>query len=80
MALRHVMLPVKLTWRMTLLKQIRELTGKTQEEVAADLGISVSTVNRHEQGKTPLTRMLVLAYAAYYGVDPDSIEQPGTDA
>lgn len=61
---------------MTLLHELRELAGKTQAEVAADLRTSLSTLNRHEQGKVTLSGHHRLAYATYYGVDPDSIEQP----
>ena len=61
---------------MALLNELRERQGKTQAEVASDLETSLSTLNRHEQGKIRLSKHHRLAYGCYYGVDPDSIEQP----
>lgn len=61
---------------MPLLREIREAAGKTQEDACRDLGVSVSTVNRHERGKLPLNDLQRNGYALYYGVKPDSIEQP----
>jgi transcriptional regulator with XRE-family HTH domain len=58
------------------IRELRNLAGKNQKQVARDLGISVSTVNRHEHGKTPLSDMHRIAYATYYGVSAESIEQP----
>lgn len=67
---------VILELHMTLLVELREQQGKTQEQVALDLGIGESTLSRHERGKTTPTRLQIIGYATYYGVDPDSIEQP----
>lgn len=61
---------------MAQLIDLRKKTGRSQKRVSADLNISVSTINRHEQGKTPLSGLHRLAYATYYGVKQDTIEQP----
>jgi len=58
------------------LAEIRKAAGKSQKAVSDELGISVSTINRHENGKWPLTGMHRRAYADYYGVKADTIEQP----
>lgn len=63
---------------MALLQTIRESAEKTQEDVSRDLGIGLQTVHRHESGKTPINGLQRLGYGAYYGVDPDTIEQPTT--
>jgi transcriptional regulator with XRE-family HTH domain len=62
------------------LSELRKQTGKSQTEVARDLGTSVSTIIRHEGGKTTLSDFHRIAYATYYGVSAESIEQPGRDA
>lgn len=59
-----------------LLSDLRAAAGKTQTAVADELGISPSTVKRHEQGKTALTGMHRRAYADFYGVQPEQVEQP----
>lgn len=59
--------------------ELRKQTGKNQKEVARDLGTSVSTINRHEHGKTPLSDFHRTTYGVYYGVKPESIEQPERD-
>lgn len=61
------------------ISELRKRAGKTQAEVARDLRQSISTINRHEHGKTPLSEMHRRAYADYYGVAPESIEQPSKD-
>jgi transcriptional regulator with XRE-family HTH domain len=61
---------------MTYLNDIRESANKSQRDVSRDLSMSLSTINRHERGKTPLNDLHRLGYAAYYGVAPDEIEQP----
>jgi len=59
--------------------ELRKLAGKTQHEVARDLNQSISTINRHEHGKTPLSDFHRAHYATYYGVPAESIEQPSRD-
>jgi hypothetical protein len=55
--------------------RLKDLRGKrSRQQVAADLDMSERTVLRHELGQTPLSRVHVLAYAGYYGVDPSEIE------
>jgi len=61
---------------MAQLSELRKRAGKNQTEVARDLNQSVSTINRHEHGKTPLSDMHRIAYGVYYGVPAASIEQP----
>ena len=64
---------------MAQLRELRNRAGKNQKEVARDLNTSVSTINRHEHGKTPLSDFHRAHYATYYGVTPESIEQPERD-
>ena len=71
--------PVKMGYYMAYLKDIREQAGKNQKQVARDLNTSVSTINRHEHGKTPLSDFHRTTYGVYYGVKPESIEQPLKD-
>ncbi len=59
-----------------LLADLRTEAGKTQDEVAAALRISLSTVHRHENSKSKLTWIHREAYARYYRVRPEQIEQP----
>jgi len=58
------------------LSELRKRSGKTQLQAARDLGTSVSTLNRHEHGKTPLSNYHRTTYGVYYGVDPSAIKQP----
>lgn len=53
--------------------RLRRLAGKTRAQVAADLDISERHLQRLESQETPLSRRWVLAFAAYYGVEPDAI-------
>ncbi len=43
-----------------------------RQQVARDLNLSERTLIRHEDGTTPLSHLHIVAYAAYYGVSPDS--------
>lgn len=61
----------------TNLKRIRESQGKLQEEVAEDLGISLSTYRSWEQGSRNLNGTKLSMLADYYGVSVDTII--GTD-
>lgn len=55
------------------IKEIRETTGKTQEAVAADLGISLSTYRSWEQGSRRLNGEALLILSSYFDVTTDSI-------
>lgn len=59
------------------LRRLRDELGKSRQQVAADLNISERTLIRHEMGTTPLSRMHVLAYADYFGVDADVFAAAG---
>lgn len=57
----------------TNLKQIRELSGKTQETVANELGISLSTYRSWEQGQRDLNGKKLDMLADYFHVSTDTI-------
>ena len=57
----------------TNLKQIRELSGKTQEIVANELGISLSTYRSWEQGQRNLNGKRLDLLADYFHVSTDTI-------
>lgn len=59
---------------------LRKKAQKTLAEVAADLGTTPSTINRHERGITPMSTFHRAAYGLYYKVKADSIEQPERQA
>lgn len=59
---------------MATVQELREATGKTRTRVAADLDMSERHLQRIESGNSPLRRVLALAFANYYGVDPDTID------
>lgn len=48
---------------------LREQSGKTRAQVAADLDISERHLYRLETQTEPLARRWELVFAAYYGVD-----------
>lgn len=52
---------------------LREETDLTQEEVAEALGMSQSAVSRVESGTRGLALEELLAYANYFGKNPDEI-------
>ena len=58
------------------LVNLRKRAGLSLAKVAADLGTTPSTVNRHERGLTPLSGFHRHTYAIYYGVDSKKIQQP----
>lgn len=51
------------------LKELREATGKSRREVAADLGIAVGTLRNWEQGVRDLKGRNLVRLADYYEVD-----------
>ena len=55
------------------LKQIRELKGLEQADVAGDLGLSLSTYRSWEQGARGLNGEKLVMFARYFGVSTDTI-------
>lgn len=55
------------------LKTIRSNSGKTQKQVAIELGISLSTYRKYEQGTRRLTDEFLLQLSTYFSVSVDSI-------
>ena len=55
------------------LKTIRSNSGKTQKQVAIELGISLSAYRTYEQGTRRLTDELLLQLSTYFSVSVDSI-------
>ena len=55
------------------LKTIRSNSGKTQKQVAIELGISLSAYRKYEQGTRRLTDELLLQLSTYFSVSVDSI-------
>ena len=55
------------------LKTIRSTSGKTQKQVAIELGISLSAYRKYEQGTRRLTDEFLLQLSTYFAVSVDSI-------
>lgn len=55
------------------LKTIRSNSGKTQKQVAEELGISLSAYRTYEQGTRRLTDELLLQLSTYFSVSVESI-------
>lgn len=55
------------------LKQLREAIGKTQQEVAQDLSISVDTLRKLEQGKRMPSAWIIDILGDYYKITTDYI-------
>lgn len=55
------------------LKTIRSNSGKTQKQVAIELGISLSAYRKYEQGTRRLTDEFLLQLSTYFSVSLDSI-------
>lgn len=55
------------------LKTIRSNSGKTQKQVAEELGISLPAYRTYEQGTRRLTDELLLQLSIYFSVSVDSI-------
>jgi transcriptional regulator with XRE-family HTH domain len=60
---------------MPSLKELRIASGKTRAKVAADFNMSERHLLRLETGETPLSRFHALAFADYYGVSVDQIDE-----
>ena len=63
-----------------LLTDLRRSANLTPQEAAAALGISPSTLYRHERGLTQLNPLLLRGYGSFYGVEWCQIEQPKVTA
>ena len=57
----------------TQLKRVREAAGKTQEEVANDLGVPLGTYRNWEQGGRSLNGKKLIMLASYFHVSTDTI-------
>jgi len=58
------------------LKELRARKGKTQKQVAADLGITYQTYNAWEKNPSNLRVSKVMELADYFGVTLDEIFLP----
>lgn len=56
------------------LTRLRERVGKTQAEVAADLGTEQTLISRHERGAVAVGKTWMRRYAEYYNVSMDVID------
>lgn len=56
------------------MKSARGKFEYTQEEIAKKLGVSRVTYNTWEQNKVKPKRMVILALAEIYGIDPNMIK------
>lgn len=65
---------------MASLEELREGTGKSRARVASDLNMSERHLYRLEKGKSPLRRLLAIAFASYYGVPVDSVDGQESEA
>jgi len=57
------------------LTDLRKAANLSPREVCQQLGISESTLHRHESGRTRLNGLLLRGYGCFYGVDWTLIEQ-----
>lgn len=55
------------------IKALREMTHKTQEEVAEDLGVKLARYRSWEQGKRSPTGAMGIKLAQYFGVSTDTV-------
>ena len=53
------------------LKQLRLSSGKTQQELADELGISPSAIGMYEQGRRQPDRATLILMSEYFGVSVD---------
>lgn len=65
---------------MPTIKELREAKGKHRSQVASDLGMSERHLLRLETGRSPLHKLHRRAFANYYGVDPDTIDDHAREA
>ena len=57
----------------TNLKLVRTITGKSQEDVAKELGVALSTYQKYEQGQRKLTGDTLIQLARIFGTTTDTI-------
>ena len=55
------------------LQSIRKMAGITQQKMAIDLGVAVSTVQNWESDRTEMTGYSLIMVADYLGVSPNAI-------
>ena len=53
------------------IKELREMAGVTQEELAKVIGVSQSAISQIERGATEPLKITVRAIANYFGVSED---------
>lgn len=64
--------------RNSVIKTVRRLLNITQEQLAHDLSISFSTINRWENGKnaiSKLAKLRLIEYCKEKGLDDDIVAQ-----
>lgn len=63
------------------LKQLRLASGKTQQDLADELGISPSTIGMYEQGRRQPDQATLILMSDYFGVSSDYLlgAERGTD-
>ena len=57
----------------TRLRALRKLTGKTQEQVAAELGLNPKSLSTYETGRVDMSCETLVLLADYYGVSCDEV-------
>ena len=62
------------------LKQIRKRAGKTQAQMAKDLGVAVSTVQNWESDRTEMTGYSLVMIADYLNCPVDAIISTGSSS
>jgi transcriptional regulator with XRE-family HTH domain len=59
---------------MSRLREAREFTGLSREKVAAEIGVSSKTIERWENGLSPVKRYRLKRLADIYGVPVAALE------
>ena len=58
---------------MNRIKELRQASGMTQEELGKVLNVQKSAISKYEKGRVSLTEDILLAAAAHFGVSTDYI-------
>lgn len=58
---------------MVVLKELRELSGKSQKVVAAELGLDYKRYNHYETGRSEPDMATLILIADYFGVTVDQL-------